>query len=749
MDSTNPIAPFQHTVGRPGSFLLVLVSLGIGLHLWLARSVLVPLVGKQDVEYVFVSASFSTLAAVTLAASGLVFVGHLLVRRVASQKTRQPPLFTTADVSYASPLLCFAASTLALLNLVPRLGAVPPVWSYVITDLRWWWTALVLVWLLNNVDRRLHGALHAWAGRLHVPPAVGRWAPEVTLVALAVTCVVIGTPILRFTGATIGDEARYLRYCELWYQGLGFEISHIQPIADLPADFRPRVGRNFTLLAQVLPGELQNLALDTAAFLREPSRRFNQAEGTGRFFKGKGDRMYQVHQPGVSFLMFPAYYLDRQFGGPGQRASSQWPGTLVAVNTFFLCLYALWTAMIFRFLRRAVDTISIAWITTLAVVLSMPLAAFPFQIYPELAAGVLLFAVASHLLFANAGSVGTSLFYGLLAGYLPWLHVRFSVLAAVLAAAGAIVLRRDKRRLIGFLAGFALPIACLALYAYRLTGSVLPTAMWPEDDSRGVLSLMAMSRNTLAYLVDRDWGLFAYSPVYLLAVPGCWWLARRRPDVFWLSAIAFLALLLPSAAHSLGAAGTTPMRLIVAVVPLAALPLAELLMRRGHSRWLQVTFALLLVVSLQNALAYNLHHSKNLFRFVDQSFSGWKVTLLFPADADAFRFSGGDGALLAVWIVALVVLPAAPALVHFARARGWTRPPVALRVSSVGALGLISTILAVLVATSVAAATGLRRHPRLQMRPQAAQQAIADRIRENGGCEICLSSTRGRVELEP
>ena len=749
MGHKNAVAPFLQTLWRPGFSLLVLVSLSIGLHLWLARSVLVPMVGKQDVEYVFVSAPIWTLAALALAACAAVLLGHLLVRHFAAQHLTQPPLFTPADLSYASPLLCFAASTLGLLNLDPQLGRVPPVWSYVIVDLRWWWTVLVLVWVLSNVDQRLNGALRAWAGRMHVPPAVGRWAPEVTLVAIAVVFVVIGTPILRFSGATIGDEARYLRYCELWYQGLGFEVSHIQPIGDLPPEFRPQLGRNFTLLAQVLPGELHSLALDAAAFLREPSRRFNQAQGTGRFFKGKTGGVYQVHQPGVSFLMFPAYYLDRQFGGPGKRASSQWPGTLIAVNTFFLCLYALWTAMIFRFLRRVFDTIWVPWIATLAVVLSMPLAAFPFQIYPELAAGVLLFGVAAHLLFADRSTLGTSFFYGVLAGYLPWLHVRFSVLAAVLAAAGAILLRRDKRRIVGFLAGFALPLACLALYAYRLTGSVLPTAMWPEDEGRGVLSWVAMSRNSLGYLVDRDWGLFAYSPVYLLAVPGCWWMAKRRPVVFWLSAIAFLALFLPAAGHSLGAAGTTPMRLIVAVVPLAALPLGELLTRYGHSRLLQVTFALLLVVSLQNALAYNLHHSKDLFRFVDQSFSGWKATLLFPADADAFRFSGGDGALLAAWIVALVALSAVPALSRWARGQTRAQPSARFRAASIGALALVATIVAVVLATGVAAATGLRRHPRLQMSPGAAERAIADRIRENGGCVICWSSTRGHVDLEP
>jgi hypothetical protein len=726
----------------PGVILVIFASFASGLYLWLARSVLVPISDRNGTEYVFVSAPVWTLTALALAALVVVLATHVLVRHLGAAP--QPPLFTYADVSYLSPLLALAVSTLALLNLKPWFSNLPPL-SYAIVDLRWWWTALLLFWFASHVDRRLQGALWGWARQIQMPAAVRRWAPEVTLVALALTAVIIGTPILRFSGATIGDESRYLRYCENWYQGLGFEVTHIQPIGDLPADFRPQVWQNFTLLAQVLPGELQSLASDTAAFLNEPSRRFNQAQGEGRFFTGKNGGVYQVHQPGISFLMFPAYYLDRQFGGPGRRANSQWPASLIAVNTFFLSLYALWTVLTFRFLRRTVETTWVPWVTTLAVALTMPLAAFPFQFYPELAAGVMLFAVAGHLLFATRATLVSSFLYGVLAGYLPWLHVRFSVVAAVLAAAAAILLYRQKPRLAAFLAGFALPVACLALYAYRLTGSVLPTAMWPEDEG-GVLSLNAMSRFSVSYLIDRNWGLFAYSPVYLLALPGCWWLARRRPDIFWLAAMLFLALLLPASAHSLGGGGTTPMRLILAVIPFAVLPLVELLARYRDSRLLKVIFGLLLVVSVENAFAYNLHHSKDRFQFIGPSFSGWKVNLLFPADAAAFQFASADGALLAGWLIALVALPLLPLLVR--RARMWAgEHPIHVR--STATLALATTILAVLVATAVSAATGLRRHPRFQISAQAAHEAIADRIRENGGCAICVSSTRGRVDLKP
>jgi len=107
-------------------------------------------------------------------------------------------------------------------------------------------------------------------------------------------------------GGAHGDEPKYLRYAENFYQGLGFDHSAIKPIADLPADFRPRVWRNFALLADVVPQELQNLGSDARRFARDPWRRFNRARfRDGGFLDGKDGGAYQVHNPGVSMMMPP------------------------------------------------------------------------------------------------------------------------------------------------------------------------------------------------------------------------------------------------------------------------------------------------------------------------------------------------------------------------------------------------------------------------------------------------------------
>ena len=168
----------------------------------------------------------------------------------------------------------------------------------------------------------------------------------------------------------------------------------MQPISDDP---EPRVLRNLYLLATELPGELRELAADAAAFATDPARRFNRAQEVGNnFLVGKNGGSYQKHQPGLSFLMFPAYALDRRIGGvsEGQR----WPLRLHAVNAFFLTAYLLWTLAVFRLLRRLDHPPRIAWIAALAVGLTMPTAAFAFQWYPESAAGILVLLVVTHLL---------------------------------------------------------------------------------------------------------------------------------------------------------------------------------------------------------------------------------------------------------------------------------------------------------------------------------------------------------------
>ena len=732
------------TARRPGFFVLIAVALGIALHAWLARSVLVPIAGTKNIEYVFVSAAVGSFIAAALATIALVFLAHFLIRQATARLALQPVFLSWRDVSYAQPLFWFAASAVPLFGLVPAVGRFLPVVSYVIVDLRWWWTALIGVWLARNIDVRSNGAWHRRIASVQVPTVVRRWAPEVTLAAIAITWAAAGTPVLRSLGGTNGDEPKYVRYCENLYQGLGFDVSQIKAMSQLPADFRPRVFRNFVLVAETLPGELRSLAGDAAAYIRNPSRQFNRAgHRPAGFIDGKDGGMYQVHNPGVSFLMFPAYYVDRQFAHIEPGSAAQWPTNLTAVNTFFLVVYAFWTILIFRFLQKCGATIAVAWVASLAFTLTLPVAAFPYQYYPELAAGFFVSAVGGHILFADPRGRGASFFYGLLAGYLLWLHVRFVGVTAALTIGALVVWRGDRRRSLMFLAGVAMPAALFSLYAYRITGSVLPSALWSVEGSDDNFTWVRMLKNIAPYLLDREWGLFAHSPVLLLALPGYWWMTRRKPAVAGLSALLFFGLLLPAAGKTLGQ--TTPMRLICAVVPFAATPIIEVLARRG--RWIvQIATGLLLILSLDDALSYNLHHYRHLSTLVDWSFSGWKVNLLFPVQARSpWHVSAANGFLLIAWIVVALALLVTPALLHWVRKRGWSPPMVMVNVRSIVRPALTAAGVFVVLSTAISAATGFWTTPDYFIPPQEAAQQAALMVDDLGHCVLCISSKYGRM----
>lgn len=720
-----------------GLLTLAAAVVSLTIHVWLARGVLTPIVATA-IEYLFVSATARSAVVIALVIATLLLAAHFAIRRLAARRFVQPPLFSSADTAYMTPLCWFAVSALPLLNLIPSVSRSFTVVSYAIVDLRWWWIGLVLAWTAWRLDARLNGAIRNQLARATATLAERRWLSGAVLAVLAVTWSFLGTPIERSNGGATGDEPKYLRYCENWYQGLGVEIAAIKPMSELPADFRPRLLNNIALLVEVVPGELRNLVVDAARFVRDPSRPFNRAQHVGGgFVAGKDGGTYQMHNPGISALIFPAYFVDRQFAPvvPGSRA--QWPEHLPAVNALMLGIYAAWTVLILRFLRKCGASDGIAWVTALACTFTLPVAAFPFQYYPELVAGLLVTAVASHLLFAGADSRRRAVVFGLLAGYLPWLHVRFSALTMAFALAAIVIWRADRRRVFRFLAGVAVPVALFSLYTYRISGSVMPSALWTASGDENNFAWLSMIRNSSAYLVDRDWGLFAHSPVFLLALPGYFWMAKRRPAVAWMSAAIFFALLLPAAGKTL--IQTTPMRLIVAVVPLAATPLIEVLSRGGRAT--RIVFALLLLLSLDNALAYNLHHDRTMDILIDPSFSGWKVNLLFPFDSrQPWQASTGNGVLLVFWLSAVAALLVIPGWLNQSSSRmphrtGWT----------IGALVVATAAIFLTIGSGVAAATGAWTWHKYLIGPPAAAREAALLLDDLGRCTICYSSAHGPI----
>ena len=724
------------SAARSGLLVVVAVVLSVSIYLWLSAAVLVP-VSQSPVVFAFVAASLKSFLFIVLVVGVVVLSAHALLRTV-SRRFQAVPLLSLADVSYLLPLMLLAALALELLTLLPRQTDVMSVATYVIIDLKWWWAAAVLAWTFARADRRLGGACRSTLKRLVAFGSTG--IPEATLATVAAIWVIAGTPSLRFAVAPVGDEPKYLRYCENLYQGRGFEISRIAPIKRLGPDFRSRVGQNFVVLAQTVPQELRDISDDLFNVLLGRARVVGRARAeVGDFVVGKTGGLFQLHNPGLSLLMFPAYYLDRWWAPVPSSEDAQWPDKMPIVSGFLLGIYLLSTVLLYRMLRRYTESSGTAWVVTAATMLSLPVAAFPFQIYPESPAVLLLLVVARAIVFPSASWRWRWVLVGLVLGYLPWVHIRFSGVALLLLAGTCLMHRRERRTIQRLAIGFAVPAVCLMLYSYQITGSLNPLSGYFIEADADPLSVTGALRGGLGYLIDRDWGLLAHSPVYLFALPGIYWLYQRRQYSILLLELATVILILTAGAHSLIGAGTTPMRLICAGVPFAAFPIAEAFRRYGGRPLFKIAFALLLVLSLDTALAYNLHNELKI-RMIDSSISGWRANLLFPAESRwPWRVSTANAVDMAIWVVIVVTLLLSPMLVAAtSRGRSWSEP------FATSAAKLTFTVIAILVSagTVAGATTGVWSLTRYQILPAKGAQTAALMVDDLGQCSLCVISGR-------
>jgi hypothetical protein len=124
-----------------------------------------------------------------------------------------------------------------------------------------------------------------------------------------------------------------MRYCEVWYQGRGLEVSSRKPFRDLPLDGESGVLGNVVLLGRAVREETASLAHDVAAFVADPwGFQWNRARRLEGFVEGKRGGIYQIYLPGFSAFLFPAYFVDRHVLALRPTQEGEFPAELVMTN---------------------------------------------------------------------------------------------------------------------------------------------------------------------------------------------------------------------------------------------------------------------------------------------------------------------------------------------------------------------------------------------------------------------------------
>jgi len=698
-------------------------TLLVAVNIWIAASVFMPVHTDGRVDYVFVPAAGRVLAwAVAGCAAAFWALAQYRQGTGAPSSIRQNPWLGWALAGWAL-LLLLPLAVLALPH--PRAGTAL---SYVLVDLRWAWLAIALLpWVAPLVSPML--------GHLARRPRAVQVIGLLALGIVPVVTAIVTTPHARFGGAMGGDEPKYLRYCENFYQGRGFEISGKRLITDAAA--APDVAGNVRAFVRAVGEEAPLLVADVrrALGVSLPPRLVGGEPGPGLFFDGKhAGHVYQLHNPGLSFILFPAYYVDRRWTGSGVGYQEEFPESLPATNAMLLLLYAGYGLSMFLLLRRVSVSAPMAWVLSFLVVLVLPVGSFAFQIYPEVAAGIVLCLVAARLVSHRGTRTWLDVGAGLLSSFLPWLHVRFGLATVLLALWALSQSDRPWRVRIGFLGGAAAGLMALSAYTYRLTGSIVPLSTYGAD---APLSPARLAHGLPGFAFDNTWGLFPHAPIFLLAIPGITLLWRRRRGLAVPALLLIAAVLAPAAAHGYWAAGATPARYLVAAVPFIAIFLVESTTQWSRHKAFMATWILLAAISLETAIRYDLHH-RDLGKLIASGFSGWRPNLLFPSLGTDWRLAPTDWLLFASWIAVLLVLLSLP----------WWRPMRTAAEHSGAAMPaprhvLLCALALVVVAVPAAAVTGRRWSADYQPAWDEVRERAFRAVARQVNCRMCYSARSG------
>jgi hypothetical protein len=210
---------------------------------------------------------------------------------------------------------------------------------------------------------------------------------------------------------------------------------------------------------------------------------------------------------------------------------------------------------------------------------SPPLAVYAQQVYPELPAALAV-VVAVAALTGRLGRGGlAALAIAVVA--LPWLSVKYVPVAAILALAGwALLLRARRRVAAGALAGVLAAAGLGYLAVHRaIWGGWTVYATGDHFVTTGEFSVVGVDPNyvgrglrLVGLLVDRGYGLAAWQPAWLLALPAMAALLALRPRGWPVLALPLAAGWLMATFIALTMHGFWwPGRQVVIVLPLALL----------------------------------------------------------------------------------------------------------------------------------------------------------------------------------
>ena len=389
--------------------------------------------------------------------------------------------------------------------------------------------------------------------------------------------------------------------------------------------------------------------LDISDEIREESyRRYHEETLDQQTIElDESGRRVSPHDPMLPLLLA----LPMSIGG--------WVGAKLALAAIAAATAALTAALARRRLNVSRVTAAIATVSCFA---GLPLAGYGTQVYPEMPAALLTLVMIAGLTAPTVGRRSTMLVLASVIA-LPWLAVKFVPVAAVGGVALLWQVRHRRAWLAWTVAGAAAGAATYVAIHQWIYGGWTAYAAGDHFASSGEFSVvgtnvdvLGRSRRLIGLLVDRDFGIAAWSPVWFLlpiAAVKAW--VDRGPvnrlllcvlTVNWLNA-TFVALTM----HG----WWVPGRQLVVALPIGVLLIAKWADSSKHRMPILATLGFLGLVNwLWVAIEASTGRRTLIVDFIEAVAVPYRA--IAPLLPDGIVGGSRNDLLLAAWVVMVVLL---------------------------------------------------------------------------------------------
>lgn len=327
---------------------------------------------------------------------------------------------------------------------------------------------------------------------------------------------------------------------------------------------------------------------------------------------------FSVHGIGLPLLVLPGFALG---GKLGAILIINLIAALLAVNIFLLA---------YELTKKE----KLSLLVTFLAAVTLPLFPFSFVIYTELPSALLFIYTLRKIRKFKEEKPANLILASLAIAFLPWLHTKNLLLILILV--GFMIWQswgQLKKTLIYFAPAF-FSICALSFYFYHYFGSP-----WFGAGVAGMVSFSGGFRGLLGLLFDQEYGLFIYSPFYLMAIPGLVILWKKRKFAFIYLMLPFLVIWIFNGLFFEWWAGwSPPSRYLVTVVPLLIPALVLTFSQIRNIFWSTLAFILSLASLLVSyfmakipALLYNFADGKSEFLAKINQKVGLNLVDYFPS----------------------------------------------------------------------------------------------------------------------